>query len=275
MVDGPQFDGTHRPNGSRRAGESRGSERRITAGSGPPILTGVDGRPVVTVAVHGVAQDDDLGVQAFARHLESAMDHGTPARSIVAGMRAFLEGKPHLAPPPPWPPAAPPVTGYRAVAALAVAAGLTPGQIEDARRASRLDLAGSAWVLDPADGLTDLLDLVAGRADPVLVADPDDPATGPVLDALELAGRFPVRAAPELATDLATVLAGRPALLIDADWPPGPAAAAGRPAGPTTALIDRFRSGTGHPDLRAADLPGLLPAVAGWLDRITRGEGAR
>ncbi len=61
----------------------------------------VDGRPVVTVALHGVAQDDDLGVQAFARHLEAVADHGSPGRSIVAGMRAFLEAKPQLAPPPP------------------------------------------------------------------------------------------------------------------------------------------------------------------------------
>lgn len=222
---------------------------------------------MVTVALHGVAQDDDLGVQAFARHLESIPDHGVPGGSIVAGMRAFLEAKPHLAPPPPWLPAPPPVTGGRAVTALAVAAGLSPAQIATARRASRLDLAASAWILDPADGLAALLDLLAGRADPILVADPDDPATGPVLDALELTGRFPVRSVPELATDLTTALAGRPVLLIDADWPPGPVAAGGPGAGVTTALIDRFGSGVGDPDLRADDLPALLPGVAGWLDR--------
>lgn len=226
---------------------------------------------MVTVALHGVAQDDDLGVQAFARHLESVADHQSPGRSIVAGMRAFLEAKPHLAPPPPWSPASPPVTGYRAVAALAVAAGLSPAQIAGARRASRLDLAGSAWILDPADGLAELLDLLAGRADPVLFADPDDPATGPVLDALELTGRYPVRAPTELATDLA----GRPALLIDADWPPGPVAAGGSAGGVATALIDRFGSGAGDPELRAPDLPDLLPGVTGWLERTARGEGAR
>ncbi len=229
---------------------------------------------MVTVALHGVAQDDDLGVQAFARHLESRLDDGVPGRSIVAGMRAFLEAKPHLAPPPPWTPAPPPVTGYRAVTALAVAAGLSGAQIATARRASRLDLAGSAWVLDPADGLPELLDLLARQADPILVADPDDPATGPVLDALELAGRLPIRTAPELAADLSGDLAGRPVLLIDADWPPAPVAAGGPVAGVSTALIDRFGSGTGEADMRAADLPDLLPDVAGWLHRTARGEGA-
>lgn len=226
---------------------------------------------MVTVALHGVAQDDDLGVQAFARHLESL----APGRGIVAGMRAFLEARPELAPPPPWSPAPPPVTGYRAVAALAAAAGLTPAQITGAHRASRLDLAGSAWVLDPAAGLAELLHLLAGRADPILVADPDDPATAPVLDALELAGRVPVRSAARLITELAVNPTGRPALLIDADWSPVLARAAAHAAGPATALVDRFGSGTGAPDLRAADLPGLLPGVAGWLDRTARAQGER
>ncbi len=215
----------------------------------------------------GVAYIDDLAVQAFARHLETAMDPGVPGRSIVAGMRAFLEDKPHLAPAPPW--RRPPATGYRAVELLATAAGLSSAQIEHGRRASRIELAGSAWILDPADGLPELLDLMTDRADVVLVADADDPATGPVLEALDLAGRFPVIRPAEpvpMGPD-------RPTLLIDDDWSPILAAAFARGTG--TALVDRFGAGSGTPELRATDLPGLLPGVADWLDRHARTEGER
>lgn len=221
---------------------------------------------MVAVRLHGVASDDDLAVQAFARHLDS-MGAGS---SIVAGMRAFLEDKPHLAPPPPWSrPAGPPApaTGDRAVELLAAAAGRTPVQIDDARRASRHDLAGSAWILDPADGLAELLELLTGRVDLVLVADPDDPATGPVLDALELTGRFAVLPAAALKQKLA----GRPALLIDTAWTPDLAAA--NAAGHATALVDRFGAGEGSPDLRAAGLAGLRPGIAAWLDRRAPAHG--
>lgn len=229
-----------------------------------PILAGVNGRPVVAVTLHGVAHDDDLAVQAFARHLETM----TAGRAVVAGMRAFLEDKPSLAPPPPWSSAsAPPATGYRAVELLAAAAGCAPAQIAAARLASRHDLAGTAWILDPADGLDELLILLAGRADLVLAADPDDPATGPVLDALELADRFPA-VAP---AGLAAALAGRRALLIDTGWLPDLAAA--HAAGHATALVDRFGCRDGTPLLRALDLAGLLPGVADWLDRQPPGEG--
>lgn len=233
----------------------------------PPILADVDGCPVIAVRLHGVAHDDDLGVQAFARHLDTVAAGG----SVVPGMRAFLEGKPQLAPPPPWarpPGTPPPPTGYRAVELLAAAAGHTPVQIDDARRASRHDLAGTAWILDPAVGLDDLLDLLAGRAELVLAADPDDPATGPVLDTLELADRFAVVPADALPD----ALAGRRALVIDTAWAPALATAQG--AGHATALVDRFGAGDGTPDLRAADLAGLLPGVTAWLDRQPPAEGA-
>lgn len=219
---------------------------------------------MVAVALHGVACSGDLAVQAFARHLEAM----APGSSIVAGMRAFLEDKPQLAAPPPWSPGPTPATGYRAVELLATAAGLGPAQIDAARLASRHDLAGSAWTLEPADGLPELIDLLAGRADLVLIADPRDPATGPVLDALDLAGRFPVVPAGDAAP------AEQPALVVDAAWPPVLAAASA--AGHPTALVDRFGAGPvgpGEPDLRAADLPGLLPGIAAWLDRHPRAEG--
>lgn len=232
---------------------------------------------MVAVRLHGIAYDDDLAVQAFARHLDSM---GGAGPSIVAGMRAFLEHKPHLAPPPPWSPSAgspspgppspgppSPATGHRAVELLAAAAGRTPAQIDDARRASRHDLAGNAWILDPADGLVELVELLTGRADLVLVADPDDPATGPVLDALELTGRFAVLPAAALEQ----ALAGRPALMIDTAWTPDLAAT--NAAGPATALVDRFGSGEGTPDMRAADLAGLRPGIAAWLDRHAPAHG--
>lgn len=219
---------------------------------------------MVAVRLHGAAYDDDLAVQAFARHLQAL----APDRPVIAGMRAFLEDKPQLAPRPPWSePSRPPATGDRAVEQLAVAAGLTPAQVDAARLASRHDLAGTAWILDPADGLDELLDLLSGRADVVLVADPDDPATGPVLDALALAGRFAV----VHPAALRNTVTGRPALLIDTTWPPVLTAA--HDTGSTTALIDRFDTGDGTPDLRAADLAGLLPGVAAWLDRQSPDEG--
>jgi hypothetical protein len=219
---------------------------------------------VVAVRLHGVAYDDDLAVQAFARHLEAL----APDRPIIAGMRAFLEDKPQLAPRPPWSGTSrPPVTGDRAVEQLALAADLAPAQIDAAHLASRHDLAGTAWILDPADGLPELLDLLRGRADLVLVADPNDPATGPVLDALDLAGRYPVIPVDELSP----ALANRTALLIDADW--SPVLAAAWAAGHATALVDRFGSGDGTPSLRAPDLAGLMPGVAVWRDRQSPDEG--
>lgn len=219
---------------------------------------------MVAVRLHGVAYDDDLAVQAFARHLQAL----APDRPIIAGMRAFLEDKPQLAPHPPWSGTTRrPATGDRAVEQLAVAAGLAPAQIDAARLASRHDLAGTAWILDPADGLSELLGLLSGRVEVVLVAEPNDPATGPVLDALALAEGFAVvdHAA------LRNTVTGRPALLIDTAWPPVLTAA--QEDGVTTALIDRFGAGDGTPDLRAADLAGLLPGIAAWLDRQSPDEG--
>lgn len=219
---------------------------------------------MVAIALHGVAHTDDVGAQAFARHLAAAAQaRGLDGRPVVAGMRAFLEGKPELAPPPPWsrpdgPP--PPATGDRAVELLAAAAGCPQAQIAAARRASRHDLAGTAWILDPADGLDELVGVLTGRAQVVLVADPDDPATGPVLDALELAGRFAV-VDP---AGLQNALTGRRALLVDAAW--APVLAAGAAAGHTTALVDRFSSGQGGPDLRAGDLSALRPGILAWLE---------
>lgn len=212
---------------------------------------------MVALALHGVAHSDDLAVQSFARHLATR----APGRGrwIIAGMRAFLEDKPQLLPDPPW--SARPSTGHRAVELLATAAGCSDDDIDRARAASRRDLAGSAWILDPADGLDELLDLAGGRARVVVLADADDPATAPVLDALEL-------------TDRVTMAASTPArdqtLVIDAAWPPRLVAA--RAVGHRTALVDRFRTGDGEPDLRAGDLAGLLPGVAAWLDATTGGR---
>lgn len=211
---------------------------------------------MIAVALHGVAHTDDLGVQAFARHLTTATTAaGRDGQSIIAGMRAFLEAKPQLAAAPPW--STPPATGDEAVARLARAAGCGDDDIARARLASRRDLAGSAWILERADGVDDLFALADGRAEVLVLADPDDPATEPVLDALELTDRS--------AVDVPT----GPALVVDTAWTPRLAAA--HAAGRTTALLDRFGSGAGDPDVRAADLPGLLPGIAAWLDAKTGG----
>jgi hypothetical protein len=225
------------------------------------------GCPVLALALPGVAYDDDIAVQAFARHLTAAAEaSGGDGQVIVAGMRAFLEGKPGLLPDPPW--SAPPPTGYRAVELLAGAAGCSHDDIARARLASRLDLAGSAWILDPADGLADLLDRADGRARVVAVTDQTDPSTGPVLDALDLTGRLDMVGD----TELARALGGGPALLIDIAWAPRLADA--HAAGHTTALIDRFGTGDGRPDLRARDLRGLLPELTAWLNAPADREGA-
>jgi hypothetical protein len=232
----------------------------------PPQQQAGDG-PALAMTLPGIAYDDDIAVQAFARHLTAAAEaSGGDTRVIVAGMRAFLEGKPGLLPDPPW--STPPPTGYRAVELLAGAAGCSQDDIARARLASRLDLAGSAWILDPADGLADLLELAEGRARIVAVADRTDPATGPVLDALDLTGRLAVVGD----ADLTRALGGGPALLIDIAWAPRLADA--HAAGHTTALIERFGSGDGRPDLRARDLRGLLPDLTAWLDVPADREGA-
>lgn len=235
--------------------------------SNSPAQPQTDGGPLLALALPGVVYDDDIAVQAFARHLTAAAEaSGGDGHVIVAGMRAFLEGKPGLLPDPPW--SVPPPTGYRAVELLAGAAGCSLDDIAHARLASRLDLAGSAWILDPADGLADLLDRADGRARIVAVTDPTDPATGAVLDALDLTGRLDVVAD----TDLTRTLGGGPALLIDTAWAPRLAHA--HAAGHTTALIDRFATGDGRPHLCGRDLSGLLPALTAWLDTPADREGA-
>lgn len=229
----------------------------------PPILTRVSnappaGRPVLAFTLPGVAYDDDIAVQAFARHLTAAVEAGGGnGRRIVAGMRAFLEGKPDLLPDPPW--SVPPATGERAVEHLAVAAGCPPDLVVRARTAARQDLARTAWLLDPADGLSDLLDAAAGRARVVAVADPADPATVPILDALELTERVAL-VAP---ADLDALPAGS-MVLIDATWAPHLARAQAN--GQRTVLIDRFGAGDGRPDRRTKDLRGAVPDIAAWLE---------
>ena len=226
-----------------------------------PILTRVSnappaGRPVLAFTLPGVAYDDDIAVQAFARHLTAAVEAGGGnGRRIVAGMRAVLEGKPDLLPDPPW--SVPPATGERAVEHLAVAAGCPPDLLGRARTAARQDLARTAWLLDPADGLTELLDAAAGRAR--VVADPADPVTVAILDALELTERVTL-VAPE---DLDTLPAGS-MVLIDATWAPHLARAQAN--GQRTVLIDRFGTGDGRPDRRTKDLRGVVPDIAAWLE---------
>lgn len=219
---------------------------------------------VVTLPLHGGAYLDDLAGQAFARHLAAGSPDEASGRRLIAGMRAFLENRPDLLPDPPWDTADAPSDGAEAIARLAAAAGHPPGEIAAARTAARHDLAASAWVLDPADGLDELRRLLAGRAALVLIADPADPATGPVLDALELTD-LPVAADP----------AGRPAagrepastLVIDTAW--SDVLKTAHRAGRTTAVLDRFGRRQGTPDLRAPTLAGLLPGIADWLTERT------
>lgn len=221
----------------------------------PPV-----GRPVLAFTLPGVAYHDDLAVQAFARHLTAAIEAGGGnGRRIVAGMRSFLEGKPDLLPDPPW--STPPATGYRAVEQLAGELGCPPDVLARARSASRQDLARTAWLLDPADGLTDLLDRAGPRTRVVAVVHPADPATGAILEALELAGRAQIAGPADLDPPGADRM-----VLIDAVWSPLLVRAQG--TGARTVLIDRFGTGAGRPDTRSPDLRSAVPAITAWLEGI-------
>ncbi len=218
----------------------------------------------------GVVHTSDLPVQSFARHLTEHLP-AELVRPLIAGMRGFLENKPELIPA--GTDFADAEDGYQAVEQLALAAGLTTAQIADARLASRADLAASAWAVEASDGLETLLDGLG--ADSVgadcligVFAEPADPATAAVLEALDLNGR--VTLLPASLEDAITRLHGiatpdgRPnrILVIGTRWVGELDAAAA--AGCVTAMVDRYRRGSGSPQWRAHGLPGLTEQIRFW-----------
>ncbi len=163
----------------------------------------------VVLRLDGVVHSGDLAAQAFARHVAAALP-AEPGRAVLAGMRGFLEGTPdllaagiELA----GPDLAAAEDGEQAVELLAAAAGLDAAGVEAARRASRVDLAASAWVLDPPDGLAEIVAATAGRAGVAVLTVPNDPAADPVLEACELTGSVDAVVRLPVSTALGQLLA--------------------------------------------------------------------
>ena len=224
----------------------------------------------VLLCLDGVVHDSDLPVQAFARHITEQLS-AERVRPVIAGMRGFLEDKPELIPPDIDLSAA--EDGYQAVEILARAAGLDDVSIAAARRASRADLAASAWAVDPADGLDALLAEMDGTARVLLLTEPGDPAARPVLASIDLTPDEILDTPVDLAVTQvlrqldATTEPDR-LLLIGTRWA-GQVADA-QNMGCSTALIDRRAAGRGNPTYRSRDLAELLDKVRGWLGDTSR-----
>lgn len=223
------------------------------------------GSKTVLLCFDGVVYLGDLPVQAFARHLTEQLT-ADEIRPVIAGMRGFLESKTELIP------AGVDLSGaedgYQAVEVLARTAGLDSAAIAAARRASRLDLAASAWAVDPAAGLDALVAEIRTAARVVLLTEPGDPAAHPVLESLELTVDDIVDTAMGSAIALVQRETGATPerlLVIGTRWTDQLASA--QAAGCATALIDRFARGRGAPTFRSCDLAGLLEPVRGWLEQ--------
>lgn len=214
--------------------------------------------PSVLLCLDGIVHDSDLPVQAFARHLAQELSAGQ-IRPIIAGMRGYLEAKPDLMP------VGIDLTdaedGYQAVETLARAADLTPEQIAAARRASREDLAASAWAVDRTDGLDELLAQLGGDAAVAVLVEPGDPAAAAVLESVDLPGATVVDC-------IEPAIGDQRRLVIGTRWA-GQLAEA-HDARCDTALVDRFALGRGAPTFRSPDLTGLVGPVRGWLNGAAR-----
>ena len=238
-------------------------------------------RAAVLLGFDGIVCGSDLPVQAFARHCAQALpvDRG---RALIGGMRGFLEDKPDLLPPGVDLGAA--EDGFAAVEMLAAAAGLQAATIGDARRRARGDLAASAWAVEPAEGLVELLNAV-GDVARVWVTTIEATGVREVLEATELDGRLtggvlhtdtsgPNASGPNASGTATRAMVDeigdpRRVLALATRWTDlAPAADSGCP----TALVDRFRRGLGEPTWRAGTLADLIPPIRAWAHRIRAGE---
>ena len=235
--------------------------------------------PMVSVllAVDGVVHVSDLAVQSFARHAaeQLAPPAADTTRALIGGMRGFLEGRPDLLPSDPNVSQAlsKAEDGDEAVEILCRAAGLTPRQIVAARRASRVDLANSAWAVDAAPGLAGL---IAGIPPDSYIAVVAHDLTGAreVVDAIEISSaveEFLVDAGGTEGMEqvvgrvlAATGATSRPdrLLVVGSRWDPD--LAVPHAAGCTTALVDRFGRGRGTPTWRGAQLAELVADIHRW-----------
>lgn len=213
----------------------------------------------------GTVYTGDLPVQAYARRLAEQLPD--PARTgLIAGMRRFLEGR-HV-PGDPGTDLSMAEDGYQAVELLAIAAGLDAGQLSVGYRASRLDLAGSVFALDPVDGLAELLRELGSRAVVVLVSNADVTGVHEVLDAVGLTpwlDEVVVDAGkpgcwPDLLSRVVEEVGSAERIMAVGDrWSSDLAPVSA--VGGWTALIDRFGRADGAPDVAGPDLEGLLPRI--------------
>ncbi len=210
----------------------------------------------------GVVHAADLAVQSFARHVAEELP-ADRAGGVIAGMRGYLE---HAS-------AAGVLRdaedGDHAVDLLAAAAGLPPARIAAARRASRLDLAASAWLLDPSPGLDELLVPLRGCALVVVVTSAPDPAAAAVLDACQLTDRIdevtdlPVASlVPMVLQRIGATTTPRRLMMIGTRWA-GELADA-QAAGCITGMVDQFDRKTGTPTFRSVDVTGLIGPAGHW-----------
>lgn len=223
----------------------------------------------------GTAYTGDLPYLAYARHV---CDHLEPtaAAGLIRQIRSYLETTR------PSDRAQLPAglqraeDGYQAVAELAVAAGVGVDQRRQAYLRSRQDLAHSAFAVDAAEGLVELLAELGERMYVLLAT--NAPAVG-VAEVLAGTGLAPY-------VDRVVVDAGKPGgtaglvrdlvnLLGPGQGPlSGRLVAAGDRwgadladadrAGGRTAYVDRFHRGDGGPSWRATDLASMLPMIRKW-----------
>lgn len=223
---------------------------------------------VIVLDFDGTVYRGDLAVQAYARRVAEQLDTLT-ATQVIAGMRAFLEGKPQpLGMPPEFDTAE---DGFQLVHALSDAAGLPDGLRRHAYRASRHDLARSAFALNPEPGLAEWLTDITSESTVWLVTDAPLAGIREVLDAVGLLALvdeiIPTVGKPAGMTaiaDRAVAVAGRPerSIAVGDRWAADLAAIAA--AGGRTAHLDRYGRELGDPTWRDAGFGPLLPALSAW-----------
>lgn len=222
----------------------------------------------------GTLDSGDLSVQAYARHVAEQVADPFRATAVIDGMREFLEGKhadrtERLAVD-----LSTAEDGDHAVEILAAAAGLTKAQTGAAYRAARADLAGSAFALDAADGLSDLLTKVRGSAVVAVATNAGDLGVRAVLDSIGLAPMIDEvitnagkpGSMPGIIDRLLGRLGGpspeRRLLAVGPRW--GRDLATAHSVGAPTAYIDRFDRGDGKPTWRARQLASMIEPIRDW-----------
>lgn len=238
--------------------------------------TDPSGRPADIALVFdfdGTLYVGDLPVLSHARHCAEQLSDAE-ATTLIDNVRLFLEGKSvgdrfvDLAPA---------RDGLQAVEMLGAAAGLSTEQINDAYRASRRDLAGSAFAMDAPDGLRELL---AGleRAHVMVVTNAGPTGVHEVLESVELSpyidevitGAGKPDSMPGIITAVLQRIAApdqpRRLMVVGDRWDTDLTGA--HRLGAATALVDRFGRGDGTPTFRAAELAGLIPGIRDWAERV-------